>query len=119
MIYAIEVLYFIEAESREEATKKVVNEDDFIDKHVMVRPASEEELNSIDKGEEEVYTEEDVNSPLIEEKDRGNTISLAELPAFEAEYNKAVSSQATSFKFKGGKVLVSYARYVIEYLKGV
>lgn len=35
---------------------------------------------------------------------------------FKEEYNKAVEREATSFSFEGNEFLVSYAKYLIEYL---
>jgi hypothetical protein len=41
----------------------------------------------------------------------------SDLPAFKRAYNKAVKEGQTSFMFSGNEVLVSYAKYVIEYLQ--
>jgi|GEM_PF-6488890 len=35
---------------------------------------------------------------------------------FEAAYNKAVEENKTEFTFDGNTVLVTYAKYLIEYL---
>lgn len=43
-------------------------------------------------------------------------ISSENLESFRAAYNKAMDEQQVSFFFEGKPVIVSYAKYVIEYL---
>ena len=42
---------------------------------------------------------------------------MSELEELETEYKKAVENNQTSFSFNGKEVLVTYAKYLIEYLK--
>lgn len=46
-----------------------------------------------------------------------NTISRADLPEFKKMYDQAVKDGKEVFMFKGSEVLVSYAKYAIEYLE--
>jgi len=46
-------------------------------------------------------------------------IALKDLSIFKIHYNKAVKSRKSMFKFQSKDVLVSYAKYVIEYLEGM
>lgn len=45
------------------------------------------------------------------------TVSLAELPDFKKEYERAAADGSEMFKFKGMDVLTSYAKYMIEHLE--
>lgn len=44
-------------------------------------------------------------------------ITFEDLPAIENLYKKAVKEKAETFKYKDHDVLVSQAKYLIEYLK--
>jgi hypothetical protein len=46
------------------------------------------------------------------------SVTKAELPAFKKAYNEAVKNGLVTFTYKGAVVLVSYAKYVIEFLEG-
>ncbi len=47
------------------------------------------------------------------------TITLEELNVLERGYRKALEKKKDTFEFKGETLLVSYAKYLIEYLKGI
>lgn len=42
-----------------------------------------------------------------------------DLANLKLSYSVAIKNNKTVFKFKGHKILVSYAKYVIEYLDGI
>ena len=42
-------------------------------------------------------------------------IKSTDMPKFKRLYKEAKDNDKTEFKFKGATVLVSYAKYVIEY----
>jgi hypothetical protein len=44
------------------------------------------------------------------------TLSYTDLPEFKALYKKALREEKNEFLFKNQRVLVSYAKYLIEYL---
>jgi hypothetical protein len=46
------------------------------------------------------------------------SINEQELKTLKKDYDKAVEDGEQSFTFKGREVLVSYAKYMIEYLEG-
>lgn len=46
------------------------------------------------------------------------SINEQELKTLKKDYNKAIEDGKQSFTFKGREVLVSYAKYMIEYLEG-
>lgn len=46
-------------------------------------------------------------------------ITPKDKPRFKAAYTKALSRDLKVFKFKGIEYLVSYAKYVIDYLEGM
>lgn len=47
------------------------------------------------------------------------SISLADLPALKKAYEQAVKDKKEQFNFNSHPLLVSYAKYVIEYLEGL
>lgn len=47
------------------------------------------------------------------------TITLAELPALKAEYERAVKDGSELFKFKGMDLNTKYAKYLIEHMENV
>jgi len=44
------------------------------------------------------------------------TLSYTDLPEFKALYKKALREEKNEFLFKNQRILVSYAKYLIEYL---
>lgn len=54
-----------------------------------------------------------------EQSQSGGHIHLDELPQLKRAYNKAVKENKTEFTFKGNVLLVSYAKYVIEYFESL
>lgn len=50
--------------------------------------------------------------------DRTVNFDRAKLRRLCAAYETAVAAGATQFTFEGSELLVSYARYLIEYLEG-
>lgn len=49
---------------------------------------------------------------------RGVDFDRPKLRRLQAAYKNAVAVGATQFDFEGTELLVSYARYLIEYLEG-
>lgn len=45
-----------------------------------------------------------------------NRVTLKDLPSLTKAYNKAVKEGKTQFTYKGNELLVSYAKYLIEYM---
>ena len=46
------------------------------------------------------------------------TVNIDDLPILKALYKIAVKSGREVFKYKGRDILVSYCKYLIEYLEG-
>jgi hypothetical protein len=44
-------------------------------------------------------------------------VTLSELPEFKEAYEKAQEDQEISFEWKGERMLVHFAKYVIEYFE--
>jgi len=47
------------------------------------------------------------------------TVSIKDLPKLKALYKSTVASRKEVFYYKGKEILVSYCKYLIEYLEGL
>lgn len=57
--------------------------------------------------------------PEVGSEEKMITIGLKDLPAFKKAYGVAVGLEMPEFTFRGARILLSYAKYIIEYLESV
>ena len=57
-IYRVEAFFFIKAKDAKDAERIIRNEDDFIENHIIIKEASNDDYENIMSGMESVYNQE-------------------------------------------------------------